>query len=289
MKQLFCCICLLTMIAAHGQDSTTFYYNQNWRDTAAAQASFYRKMFRSADRFGVRDYYINGVLQMTGSYLDTSGKIRDGAFCYYDELGNKESEGLYEEGMKEGLWTNYYETGERRSLAVYKKDKIVGKWQNWYEDGRLRAKGHYRKGKAYGKWRWYYPHGVVASLETYRKGKLKRVIFYDSIGNRMPGTPMLEQLPQFPGGDSALYQYLRTSTQYPGRAVEKGWEGTVRLRFLVSRKGVVERVKVTQSIYPDLDEEAKRVIREMPLWSPGRSHNLPVDLYFMLPVRFELQ
>lgn len=289
MKYLFVCMCLLGLQSIQAQDSTTFYFNQYWRDTSADQAKYFRKMYSSGTHFGVRDYYINGVLQMSGAYLDAAAKIRDGAFSYYDEGGKLESAGLYLNGVREGIWTNYYEGGERRSQAFYKNDKIIGKWQNWYESGRPRAKGQYRKGKAYGKWHWYYEHGVVASLETYRRGKLKRAVFFDSMGKRMAGTPVIEQLPRFPGGDSAMYRYLQTQTVYPARAIEKGWEGTVRVRFLISRDGTVGRAKVTQSVYPVLDEEARRVISEMPVWVPGRSHNLPVELYFMLPVRFVLQ
>lgn len=289
MKYLLICFLLLSLQPARAQDSTTYYFNQYWRDTSADQARYFRKMFAAEGHFGVRDYYINGTLQMTGAYLDEAAKIRDGAFCYYDENGYRESEGRYQAGLREGVWTNYYEGGSVRSLALYKSDKIIGLWQNWYENGAIRARGHYRKGKARGTWRWYYEHGIVASREIYRKGRLKRVVFYDSSGKRMPGVPQMELLPRFPGGDSAMYQYLQATIQYPQRAVEKGWEGTVKVRFLISRKGAVERVKVLQGVYPLLDEEARRVISAMPQWQPGRSHNLPVDLYFMLPVRFELQ
>lgn len=289
MKYLLIGLAILRLQSARAQDSTTYYFNQYWRDTSAEQARYFRKMYTAGAHFAVRDYYINGVLQMTGSYLDAKAQTRDGAFRYYDEQGKLESEGVYQFGKREGIWANYYEGGQLRSRASYKNDQIIGLWQNWYEDGRLRAEGHYRKGRARGKWRWYDEQGRVASLETYRRGNLKKVIFYDSSGNRMPGTPQMEQLPRFPGGDTALYQYLQTHIQYPARAIEKGWEGTVRVRFLISRKGFVERVKVLQSVFPLLDEEALRVISTMPAWQPGRSHNLPVDLYFMLPVRFELQ
>ena len=99
----------------------------------------------------------------------------------------------------------------------------------------------------------------------------------------------VESPPQFPGGEAALFRWLRDNIVYPTIATEQGIQGVVNLRFVVTPDGSVEDVQVTKSLDPSCDREAIRAVKKMPKWVPGRQNGNPVYVYFNLPVRFRLE
>ena len=100
---------------------------------------------------------------------------------------------------------------------------------------------------------------------------------------------VVEQMPQFPGGDAALMEYISKNIKYPVIAEENGIQGRVVCQFVVERDGSVSDVRVVRSVDPALDKEAIRVIKAMPKWTPGRQNGAPVRTKFTLPVTFRLQ
>lgn len=96
----------------------------------------------------------------------------------------------------------------------------------------------------------------------------------------------VEQMPQFPGGDAALMRYIATHMQYPSMAKEHGIQGKVILQFVVKKDGCVGEVKVVRSLSPDCDNEAMRLVRSLPKFSPGKQDGKPVNVWYMLPVTF---
>lgn len=99
---------------------------------------------------------------------------------------------------------------------------------------------------------------------------------------------IVEQMPQFPGGEDALNQYLNSHIQYPKTAADKGISGTVMLSFIVNKEGNIEKVNMLKGIGSGCDEEAIRVVKMMPKWLPGRQNGQKVNVLFTLPIRFEL-
>ena len=99
----------------------------------------------------------------------------------------------------------------------------------------------------------------------------------------------VEQMPQFPGGEQALLQFLVKNINYPLNAVRQGIQGWVVLRFVVEPDGSITDVEVMKSVDPLLDKEAIRVVKKMPKWIPGRQNGQPVRVYCSLPVGFSLQ
>jgi protein TonB len=96
----------------------------------------------------------------------------------------------------------------------------------------------------------------------------------------------VEKLPEFPGGRQALDKFLRENIKYPAVAVQKKLSGVVHVSFMISRYGRIERVKVSKSVDPAIDNEAVRVVKAMPSWTPGRRHGQPVNVLLTLPIRF---
>lgn len=101
---------------------------------------------------------------------------------------------------------------------------------------------------------------------------------------------VVEQQPEFPGGLSALYQYLADNINYPRVSRENGSQGRVFIRFVVNTDGSIQDAEVIRSsgdVY--LDREAVRVVSGMPKWTPGMQSGKAVRVYFTVPVLFKLQ
>ena len=100
---------------------------------------------------------------------------------------------------------------------------------------------------------------------------------------------MVEQKPEFPGGEAAMYKWLGDNIVYPSAASEEGVQGRVVVEFVVGKDGSISNVKVVRPRHPALDKEALRVVKAMPKWLPGRNNGQPVKVTYTLPVTFKLQ
>lgn len=98
----------------------------------------------------------------------------------------------------------------------------------------------------------------------------------------------VETMPKYPGGDQALMQFLSDNIKYPEDAAKAGKEGRVVVRFVVKKDGSVGDVEVMQSAYPSLDNEAMRVVKLMPKWTPGTHDGKAVDVNYRVPIVFNL-
>ncbi|MBX2954253.1 MAG: energy transducer TonB [Leadbetterella sp.] len=99
----------------------------------------------------------------------------------------------------------------------------------------------------------------------------------------------VEQDAQFPGGMSELMKYLNKNVKYPAVAQRANVGGKVVLRFVVEKDGSVAQISVLKSVGFGCDEEAVRVVKSMPKWSPGKQNGRPVRVWYTLPVTYTLQ
>jgi protein TonB len=100
---------------------------------------------------------------------------------------------------------------------------------------------------------------------------------------------IVEDMPAYPGGELEMRKYLGKSIKYPQMAQDAGIQGTVFLTFEVDKDGKIKDVKVLRGIGGGCDEEAIRVVKAMPQWSPGKQRGKPVRVQFNLPVKFTLR
>jgi len=100
---------------------------------------------------------------------------------------------------------------------------------------------------------------------------------------------VVENQPEFPGGEKARRIYLAKNIEYPQLARESGIQGTVYLTFVVEKNGSVTDVRILRGIGGGCDEEALRVVKAMPNWKPGKQRGKPVRVQFQMPIRFTLQ
>ena len=99
----------------------------------------------------------------------------------------------------------------------------------------------------------------------------------------------VEKMPQFPGGEAALFKWLSDNLVYPTIAAENGIQGTVNCQFTVNIDGTVVDIEVTRGRDPSLDKEAMRALKKLPKFEPGEQRGKKVRVKFNLPVRFRLQ
>ncbi|HOJ66352.1 MAG TPA: energy transducer TonB [Paludibacteraceae bacterium] len=100
---------------------------------------------------------------------------------------------------------------------------------------------------------------------------------------------VVETMPQFPGGEQALFKFLNENIKYPVIAQENGIQGRVICQFVVNTDGSIVDIQVVRGVDPSLDKEAVRVIQSMPKWIPGKQRGKPVRVRFTLPINFKLQ
>ena len=99
---------------------------------------------------------------------------------------------------------------------------------------------------------------------------------------------IVEEMPQFPGGEKAMMEYVAKNVKYPQEAKDKEIQGRVFVGFVVEKDGSVSTVKVLRGIGGGCDEEAVRVVSSMPKWKPGIKDGKPVRVSYMMPLNFKL-
>ncbi|SFH27772.1 outer membrane transport energization protein TonB [Pontibacter chinhatensis] len=99
----------------------------------------------------------------------------------------------------------------------------------------------------------------------------------------------VEQMPTFPGGDGEMMKYLGKNIRYPAAAQRAGVEGLVVLSFVVSSTGEISDIQVVKQLGAGTDEEAVRVVKSMPKWTPGKQNGRAVPVRYTLPVRFTIR
>lgn len=100
---------------------------------------------------------------------------------------------------------------------------------------------------------------------------------------------IVEEMPSFPGGEAKLFEYLRGNIKYPPVARENGITGRVYVTFVVDREGKIKESKIIRGIGAGCDEEALRVVRNMPDWKVGKQNGRPVQVQYNLPINFTLK
>ena len=100
---------------------------------------------------------------------------------------------------------------------------------------------------------------------------------------------VVEQMPEYPGGMQALFEFLSQNIKYPEDAQKQKVEGRVLATFVVETDGSISNVEVVKHAFPSLDNEAVRVIQAMPKWTPGKQGGKVVRVKYTVPINFSLK
>ncbi len=100
---------------------------------------------------------------------------------------------------------------------------------------------------------------------------------------------LVQEMPQFPGGNQALMKYISDHTIYPNIALENNIQGKVIVKFCVTAKGGVTQVSILRGVSPELNDEAIRVVKSFPKFIPGKQSGIPVPVWYVVPITFSLK
>ena len=101
---------------------------------------------------------------------------------------------------------------------------------------------------------------------------------------------VVEEMPKFKGGESAMMEFLMMNMKYPQTAVKAKQQGIAIVGFVVRKDGTIGDVQITKSAgHAVLDEEAMRVVKSMPAWEPGKQKGKPVNVKYYVPITFRLK
>lgn len=244
-------------------------------------------------------YHINGKLKIDINYVND--RIEGELVNYYD-TGKQKSSTQYINGEKNGKAYGYDESGTMNASYIFKNDKEIEPRVYYYEDGAkkmtldidspaLEKYGYQLNYAAYysGKFELFDSIGNKVCDGKYEEGELvnsncsKEVLLSEKI--IFP----VEEMPQFPGGDTEMFKFLFGKINYPVVAKNNDVQGLVVLNFNVLKDGSITDIKILRGIDPSIAEEAVRVLKLMPKWIPGKVDGKPVKVSYKLPVRFKLE
>lgn len=99
---------------------------------------------------------------------------------------------------------------------------------------------------------------------------------------------VVEEPVEFPGGNAFLLNLIAKNIIYPREALDNNIQGRVILKFVVQPDGSVGRIEILKGVDPLLDQEAVRVVGTLPKFKPGKQNGVPVPVWFMVPVTFQI-
>lgn len=245
------------------------YFNKNNEDCDSISAVGYREIVYSFEGpktiQTVQSYRMNGTL--------ASESIHDQSLFPYKYSVRK-----------------IYDTLERlkETQNVYLSN-LEGPFEKFYPNGALKAKGFYHLNNYDDTLIGYYPNGTVKRVDVFCNGKLIEGKCFGTDGKDTTHFPFFQQA-AFPGGDSEILKYVQMNMVYPQVAKEQGIQGKCYIRFTVNPNGAISNVIVVRGLAgcPECDQEALRLIKEMPNWRPTiNDEQLSTEaLYYSIPINF---
>jgi TonB family protein len=260
--------------------------------------------WKAGKKDGSEKHYSTNVLVLEKNY---KGGLLDGICTSWSPKGGKEHEVYYVKNLKQGEETWLYPDGKMRKRSTYVRDTLHGPAEEWYPDGQKQSEMQYDMGFLAGKHTVWDKNGKVLHTKVYsRKDEHKvpvRTVGTDDLsgGNSttMKDPPagedelltFAEEMPQFPGGQEAMYKFISSVVKYPELEREAGISGKVWISFVVGADGGLTDIQVIKGVNggKGLEKEALRVIKLMPPWAPGRINGKPVRVKFTIPINFVIK
>jgi len=246
MKCYLLLLLLFVSSAAQAQQDTT-WFDKEWEKASREDAFYFTPIVnRSADgHYHIKDYYKStGKLEMDGYFLDSNENVQDGHCVYYNEDGSED----FECDVKNGEITGHY---IYYSKGYSKPSSIVDRLKN---DNMQRT--------------LYYKSGQKERTELWHNSKLKSGTCFTRTGKDTTYFPA-KCCPVFPGGWDKYKDYIRHNLKYPPYLRRNHITGAVSLDVKFDKTGRVVNASVEQHTYTSFEQEAKRLLYNMPRWEPA--------------------
>ena len=223
-------------------------------------------------------------------YTETLNPV-NGQYAYQLKLGNGQviREGYYaseQEEIKTGEWTYYYKNGQVKQTGAFEDDEKTGEWTLYRKNGAVNAKGPYKKGQRNGDWLFYHHNGRKSGKITFFNNTIIKQQYWQEDGTPLSDSRLANESARFPGGERALFSWLEEAVKEKNVPPDVP-EGTVSVKCIISREGMVTETAIKTPLHPVADSLALKIVNELPRWQPAKSFNRPVATQYVLPVRFK--
>lgn len=321
-KTLSLLLLLFLMNTVRAQRQNTYFFKNNSRQVTLRDSADFIRIIQEPDpgstHFKLKEYYTDGTEKVAGYISRIFPLVYEGSYQTFNQQGKRMDSVYYLHGKITGQASYYYPDGQLRELREYpapqvesnsgqemapppkskliywadSTGKVLVKAGNGYfiktyqkgEKDEFTVEGQYANGYKTGEWKMKSLSGNDQYKEFFEDGKMQKGERVKD-GNTYVYTQETEK-PEFESGLKDLYKYIGKGLRYPADAVEKGISGTVGLSFMVEKDGQVTDLLVSNSVYPSLDQEAFRILKNCPKWKPGKEHGIPVRVRYNLPVTF---
>ena len=152
------------------QDTSTFYYDKDWKECEKGDHKYYGLLFENEDHsWSKLDYYASGQEQMIGRYKTEAAETKEGLFIYF--AINGDTTGMYEyvDNEREGLFVRYYDNGVAEVRTTLQDGMQDGHTTYYYSNGNLSSEGMYKAGWKSGEWKYYDNNGDYITSEHHKK------------------------------------------------------------------------------------------------------------------------
>lgn len=312
-RTLFLIMLFFLVLLDLNAQNTEKFYDYKWTECKPNEARFYSITTKTDTGYSRKDFYIKEKkLQMSGNYLDSLCKFKNGSFIFYHANGVLESIGKYKNNKKEGIWMNFHNNAFMKDSIVYSDGKQIGKSLSWYpngfpsdsivlnenrsgihvswfDNGVPATVGRYTEEmKKHGKWKYFHKNGNISSIELFDKSKLVYKQYFNEYGELLTDTTCTDRKAQFEGGDVAWSKYLSEQIYFPSEyKIINADMAKVIVSFCINEEGEMENVFASTPFEKVFDSIAVKAIKKSPKWIPAISHNRRVKSTFSQVVNFK--
>lgn len=221
-------------------------------------------------------------------YLDFDKKIVDSTNAVFYSIYRQRSDTIVKSGSIETFFKNgillkrvdyFYEQND------YRREKITYYYNNGNIESITNCLGLDFDGEQFA----YFPNGQLKRKANYKNNKRLYGNSYTSEGKDTIYYETADRMPTFPGGKKAMEQFFNDNLKYPQDAKDKRISGTVDVEVIIGKLGVLEKIGIAKSVDPSIDNEAIRLVKSLPKWSPGFYKDDLLSKYEKISVVFALE
>lgn len=225
---------------------------------------------------GVSKFWDKKTGQILWEYSYLNGKF-DGAHKKW-EKGKLKHIQYYKNGNLYKSCFDFYNNNQPAYCKMYNNDNVVVKRLGWFQDGQQSYETIFKNGEEISVTKW-----LKNGCKMKTNFQTNKTLYWDADGNTCDGKEA-----NFPGGEKKLYEYLNENINYPKIAKMLSEQGKVFVEFVVLEDGNIIDTKVIKGVSLELDNEAKRVVKNMPNWIPGQVCSNNIKQTYVLPISFKI-
>jgi TonB family protein len=241
------------------------YVDKNRKECDSSSAKYTRIIRANVNNDG-------GVIEL----FDLNGQLK-----HHDEYSSLKKE------TKNGYSRYFHDNGSLSTSYYYQNDTLHGPFSEFHENGQTQQRGIYINNKLHDTLVTYYGNGQLRRLDVYNSDELLNGKCFTRNGSDTTYFPYSVEA-SFPDGSSGLSKYISQNIIYPTTSIELNEQGRVYINFVIEKDGSISDVLIVRGVSQEIDQEAKRVIKEMPNWIPGERDGYKVRTRVRLPINFYL-